>query len=241
MTGVVLAIGGMDSSGGAGLLRDAATVAALGRQMRAAVTSVTAQTDQTVAASHPMPAEVVLAQIASAGPVDAVKIGMLGTAEIVRALAPALPQAPCILDPVLLSSSGHSLLEDTGVSHLLNDLLPRVDLLTPNLPEVFSLASRLGYHGKDPAEAARPLLQTGLRAVLVKGGHATGEESVDLLFRRGQAPLSFAQPRLNATLRGTGCRLASAIACEVAKGAQREAAILAAKAFVHRELTSAAR
>ena len=239
MSQAILCIGGMDSSGGAGILRDAATITAMGGMIRAAVTAVTAQTDRAVTSVHPVPALNVVVQIACSGPVGAIKIGMLGTAEIVRAIPDVLPNVPCVLDPVLLSSSGHPLLEDSGFEALLSDLLPHVDLVTPNLPELTAMAARLGYMGNDAAQAAEALLGAGAPAVLVKGGHGTGEHSVDILFRKSHEPRVFAAPRVAASLRGSGCRLASAIACGLAGGEGLVPAIKVAKSHVHAALMAA--
>ena len=119
MSKAILVIGGVDSGGGAGILRDYSTARNLGVQVRVAVTAVTAQDDEGVHALHPMPPEIVAAQIASTGPVGAVKIGMLGTAAIVAAVVQALPAAvPVVLDPVLRSSSGHDLLDSQGLHAL---------------------------------------------------------------------------------------------------------------------------
>ena len=241
MTPAILCIGGMDSSGGAGLLRDSATIEALGGRMRAAVTAVTAQDDGGLRANLPLPVESVLAQIASAGPVQAVKIGMLGTAPITRAVAQALPEGFRVLDPVLASSSGFALLEPEGIGCLLSDLLPRMDLVTPNLPELYALARHLGCSSDDTAAAARVLLGTGAGAVLVKGGHSEGADSVDTLYRPELEERHFPAPRVDAALRGTGCRLASAIACGMARGDPLESAVAAAKAHVHAALRAARR
>lgn len=239
MREAVLAIGGVDSSGGAGVLRDSATVCALGGVARVAVTAVTAQNDHAVSAVHVMPADVVVDQIEMAGSVGAVKIGMLATAAIVEAVATALPRAPCVLDPVLMSSSGHMLLDDLGLSALLERLLPKVDLLTPNVPELAALARRFGRADEDHHVCAALLLQKGCRAVLVKGGHAEGKASEDHLYLPDRPRVTFTAPRIDATLRGTGCRLASAIALHLANGDSLDHAVGAAKNHVHKELTLA--
>lgn len=236
----VLFIGGMDSSGGAGLLRDAATAAELSAAARVAVTAVTAQSNSRVAAIHPVPPATVAAQIALAAetPLAAVKIGMLGTGGIVRAvaaaLAPVLPGAPLVLDPVLGSSSGRALIDGDGIRTLVASLLPRTALLTPNLPELRALAAPLGL----PPEAAegaiaRALLERGCKAVLVKGGHAEkGPVCEDRLHLPGGRIARFAAPRFDAELRGTGCQLASAIAVQLARGKGLETAVALARETV---------
>ena len=233
MMPAVLFIGGMDSSGGAGLLRDCATAAECGVTPRVAVTAVTAQTDRGVLSVHPVPPEVVAAQIAAAGPVSAVKIGMLCSARIVSAVCDALPAVPCVLDPVVRSSSGHPLIDGDGIGLLLARLLPRVDLLTPNLPELAVLAGKLGASAQpEPCQVAA-LHRAGCRSVLVKGGHATDDTGCeDRLYQRGAAVVRFCDTRLPGTLRGTGCQLASAIAAGLAQGAPLSEAVTAARARV---------
>lgn len=239
MTPRILCIGGMDSSGGAGLLRDSATIQALGCAIRVAVTAVTAQDTHAVTASHPIPIDTIRAQIAHAGPVQAVKIGMLCTSDIVRTVAQALPEGFRVLDPVLLSSSGYPLLDARGVDTLLTELMPKMNLLTPNLPELIALARRSGCETEDRDTCVRALLDQGARAILVKGGHAGGTQSVDYLYSGVSPPVRFSAPRVQATLRGTGCRLASAIACEAANGTPLDQAVQKAKAYVHKALRTA--
>ena len=244
MTRPVLLVGGMDSSGGAGLLRDTATLAGLGVPARVAVTAVTAQTDRAVTASHPVPPEVVAAQIAAAGPdIGAIKIGMLATAGIVEAVANALPPAPLVLDPVLRSSSGADLLDPAGMALLMEKLLPRVFLLTPNLPELRMLAGLVGLkEGAAPERVVRTLLARGCDAVLVKGGHdeADTRSSADTLYRRDDEPVTFASPRYPGTLRGTGCQLASGIAGSLVLGFPLVEAISRAKGLIDARFVAAA-
>lgn len=236
----VLMIGGMDSSGGAGLLRDCATAAAFNITPRVAVTAVTAQTDSAVLRADICAAELVQAQIRAAfqqGAVTAVKIGMLGNAAVVRGVAEALRVdlpvgVPVVLDPVIASSSGKALLDAAGLAAL-TDLLPQVDLVTPNLPELTRLGEGLG--ADDPVAA---LLQTGAGAVLVKGGHDIGAEAVDRLVTADQIT-TFTAPRLPGTRRGTGCTLAAAIACGLAVGQPLPEAVKQAKAHVTAYLQAA--
>ncbi|NVK61255.1 MAG: hydroxymethylpyrimidine/phosphomethylpyrimidine kinase [Rhodobacteraceae bacterium] len=218
MTPVVLCIGGMDSSGGAGLLRDAASVAAAGARTRVAVTAVTAQSDARVRAVSPVAPELVVAQIASAleSRVDAVKLGMLVDAPTVAAVAGVLPQVPLVLDPVLASSSGRVLLDPPGVAALIEALLPRTEVLTPNLPELSAFGACFGISGEP--EIVRALQGTGCRWVLVKGGHADGQGCEDRLYCPDGAIERIHGPRHPRTLRGTGCQLASAIAAGRALG-----------------------
>ena len=236
----VLMIGGMDSSGGAGLLRDCATAAAFKITPRVAVTAVTAQTDSAVLRADICAADLVQTQIRAAfqqGPVAAVKIGMLGNCVVVRAVAEALcadlPMGvPVVLDPVIASSSGKALLDAAGLAAL-TELLPQVGLVTPNLPELARLGEVLG--ADDPVAA---LLQAGAGAVLVKGGHDIGPEAVDRLVTADQV-MTFTAPRLPGTRRGTGCTLAAAIACGLALGQPLPEAVKQAKAHVTAYLQAA--
>jgi hydroxymethylpyrimidine/phosphomethylpyrimidine kinase len=234
----VLLIGGSDSSGGAGLVRDVRTLSDLQVHPLCALTAVTAQTDSAVLASHTVPLPVLRAQLEAAfltGQVKAIKIGMLAGAATVHAVGEALAahrDLPVVLDPVLRASSGGALLDAAGRATLLA-ILPRVTLLTPNLLE---LAELLGVR---PARAeaeilaqGRQLLARGARAVLIKGGHAQGAESVDLLLNGHDEVRAFAAARLSAQMRGSGCALATAIAAHLARGVELTAACAAAKDYV---------
>ncbi|MEX0304390.1 MAG: hydroxymethylpyrimidine/phosphomethylpyrimidine kinase [Leisingera sp.] len=229
----VLTIGGTDSSGGAGLSRDAAMAAELGVMVRPAVTAVTVQTNEAVLAIHPCPPQAVAGQLRAAlatpPPPGAVKIGMLGSAAIAKAVEAALPPGlPLVLDPVLKASSGGTLMDTGGFGALLQ----RAALITPNLAELEHLSDT----GGSLETQAAALLSRGAQAVLVKGGHGSGAESIDLLFTADGKVSSFAAPRLKASKRGTGCSLATAIACRLAQGAGLENACCDGKDAVHRWL-----
>lgn len=232
----VLFIGGMDSSGGAGLLRDAATALALGAPHRVAVTAVTAQSDRQVAASLPMPSKIVDTQIALAADarIGAAKTGMLVNRAVVEAVAAGLPPVPLVVDPVLCASSGGALLDREGLAALIALLLPRATVLTPNLPELQALGLALGRAATaDEAEVVAALLARGCGAVLVKGGHEPqGAMVEDRLYRPARPPLAFRGPRQADTLRGTGCQLASALAVGLAQGWTLPEAVESAKAAV---------
>ena len=230
---MILAIGGTDSSGGAGLTRDTAMAAELGVSVRPVVTAVTVQTNEAVLAVHPWPAEGVAdqARAALATPPlpGAVKVGMLGSAAAAEAVEAALPDdLPIVLDPVLKASSGGTLMAADGFGALLR----RAALVTPNLAELELLS---GVQGSLEAQAAA-LLAQGVQAVLVKGGHGTGAESIDFLFTADHAPVPFAAPRLAVSRRGTGCSLATAIACHLAQGDSLQAACRHGKDAVYRWL-----
>ena len=234
----VLTIAGSDSGCGSGIATDLKTFAAFGVHGLTAITAVTAQTTQRVRAIHRVPAAHVEAQIRAAFAdfrVAAVKIGMLGSVAIVRAVVAALRAGEprhIVLDPVLASSSGTLLLSKAGLHVLREELLPMVTVLTPNLPEAQSL---LGRRIADPARAACDLRALGARAVLLKGGHGRGRDVCDVLAdARGVVELR--HPRLPIQARGTGCALASAIAAGLARGGSLRSASADAEAFVHSAL-----
>lgn len=236
----VLIIAGTDSSGGAGLLRDIAVTRDLGIQARCAVTAVTAQTDHAVAQSLYTPADLIAAQLTaslSGTPPNAIKIGMLGNADSVMAVASTLRgrNIPVVLDPVLASTSGAALLTPEGVAAMIRYLLPLCALVTPNLSEALALT---GPADDTPAHQADRLRSFGVDAVLIKGGHGQGRLSTDILFD-GQGKQLFSARRLPGTRRGTGCTLSTAIACFLASGKDLRQACDAAKRFTHRWISAA--
>ncbi|HVC31561.1 MAG TPA: bifunctional hydroxymethylpyrimidine kinase/phosphomethylpyrimidine kinase [Steroidobacteraceae bacterium] len=235
----VLVIAGSDSSGGAGIVRDLRTLADFGVEAVCAITAVTAQTHGQVASVHHVPPEAVRAQIRAAlasSPVGAIKVGMLGTAATVRAVAESLPRAgtvPLVLDPVLVASSGSVLLDEEGRAQMRARLFPLTTLLTPNIPEAASLCGAPPAAGREALLAqARALLAAGPQAVLLKGGHAEGNEALDLLLPAGGPPRWLSAPRIDARCRGTGCALACAIAAGLASGKPVEDACREAKQYV---------
>ena len=237
----VLVIAGSDSSGGAGLTRDVRSLEAMGAEALCALTAVTAQTDARVLAIHRVPSADVRAQIEAAFAtrrIDAVKIGMLVDRATLEAVADALgnaPAVPVVLDPVLRASSGAALLEDEGYERLRERLFPLTTLLTPNLPEAAELAGVRPEPDPAPArilEWAQRLLEQGVRAVLVKGGHASGVAAADVLVQPDREPVWLSAARLRAARRGTGCALASAIAAALAAGEDLPAACRRGRAHV---------
>ncbi len=243
----VLVIAGTDSSGGAGLARDVRALADSGVEALCAVTAITAQTDAHLLASHPLPPGIVSAQIRAAldsGRIGAVKIGMLATGAIVRAVAETLAHAsslPIVLDPVLLSSSGGMLLDEEGRRELAARLFPLVTLLTPNIPEAESLCGTADTGSAESRLAlARELHAQGPRAVLVKGGHSSGEESADLLLDADGHARWLSGPRIAGRHRGTGCALASAIAGGIARGLPLHEACRLGRDYVRRMLSGSA-
>ena len=219
----VLVIAASDSSGGAGLTRDVSTLCRFATPAVCALTAVTVQSNREVRAVHPLPPELVREQIAAAlltSRVGAIKIGALATAAVALAVAATLPpreKVPIVLDPVLQSSSGGVLLDEGGRRVLVGELLPRATLVTPNIEEIAVLLGAAPARSEDEmAQQGRALLAMGPAAVLVKGGHGEGAEAVDLLLRAGEPVRRLAAPRSRASLRGTGCALASGIAAGLA-------------------------
>jgi hydroxymethylpyrimidine/phosphomethylpyrimidine kinase len=237
----VLLIGGADSSGGAGITRDVATLSAFGVSAAVAITAVTAQTDARVSAIHHVPPEMIAEQITTAlaaRSIAAVKIGMLGCAASLQAVTSALRNVRCaiVLDPVLVASSGRVLLEESALVALRAELLPRATLLTPNIPEAATLlGTSLAVDESMMAAQARALLELGPQAVLLKSGHGSGAQAVDLLMTADRSERLVA-PRLAATLRGTGCMLASAVSAGLAIDKPLLEACVQAKRYVTEQL-----
>ena len=236
---VAVTIAGSDSSGGAGIQADLKTFSALGVYGASVVTALTAQNTQGVNAIHDVPPAFVGKQmdaVFSDLAVEAVKIGMLSRVEIIEAVASGLDKHHAkniVLDPVMVASSGDRLLARDAVEALRRRLMPRARLVTPNLPEAAALAGGpVAESEKDMRAQAERIIALGAKTVLIKGGHGSGNESVDLLVDvNGVIQLS--APRVaTRNTHGTGCSLSSAIAAELAKGATLRDAVRAAKTYV---------
>ncbi|MEO6120579.1 MAG: bifunctional hydroxymethylpyrimidine kinase/phosphomethylpyrimidine kinase, partial [Acidimicrobiales bacterium] len=243
---VALTIAGTDSGGGAGVVADLKVFEAHGVWGTCAVTAVTAQNTVGVHAMAVVPARVVVAQIeAVAGDigVDAAKTGMLATAELVVAVAGAVRRAGIanlVVDPVLVSKHGESLLADDAVAAVRDHLLPLAAIVTPNLSEAARL---VGFAVEDRATmeaAALELVRLGAGAALVKGGHLGGDSSPDCLVVSGVAgTVWFEADRIDSRdTHGTGCVLSAALCAELARGANLPDAVRAAAAFVRRAITA---
>ena len=233
----VLTVAGSDSGGGAGIQADLKTMLALGVHGMSVVTVVTAQNSLGVQGSWELPAEAVRAQfraVADDAGVRAVKTGMLGSARIADTVADLLTglDAPLVVDPVLASKHGDPLLSAEAAALVRDRLLPLATVVTPNLDEVAHLTGLEVADEPGMRAAARALLGYGPRWVLVKGGHLPGPEAADLL-SDGRAEHWFRVPRHpGAHTHGTGCTLASAVACHLALGRTVPDAVAAAKAYV---------
>ena len=240
----LLVIAGSDSSGGAGIQADLKTAQAFGVYAQTAVTAVTVQDTKGVAHVHPMPAEIVAAQInAALGDIgaDVIKIGMLATAEIVTAVADILEtnDIPLVLDTVLLSSSGAPLLDETGVGILKKRLIRRSRLVTPNLPEAEALTGIYPRSEHRLRNAAMVFKMLGNEAVLFKGGHGEGGHVRDVLWAEGEF-IAFEAPRQDTVhTHGTGCTLATAIACGLAQKRDLRDAVARAQTYVQQAIRTA--
>ncbi|MBC2874654.1 MULTISPECIES: bifunctional hydroxymethylpyrimidine kinase/phosphomethylpyrimidine kinase [Streptomyces] len=232
----VLTVAGSDSGGGAGIQADLKTMLALGTHGMSVLTAVTAQNSRGVQGAWPLPAEAVRAQFRSVVDdigVQAVKTGMLASAELVETVAELLAGvgAPVVVDPVGVSKHGDPLLAASALDALRLKLLPLATVATPNLDEAAWLTGVRVTGENDLRRAADALLAFGPRWVLVKGGHLPGD-AVDLLTDGTSEHLLRAPRHDNRHTHGTGCTLASAIACGLAKGLSVPDAVSAAKEYV---------
>ncbi len=239
-----LTIAGSDSSGGAGIQADLKTFAALGVYGMSAITAVTAQNTCGVRAVRAMEPELVAAQIDCIFEdirVDSVKIGMTANAAIISAIAAELrkhPDVPVVLDPVMVSTSGHALLAPDAIRALTRQLLPLATLVTPNLPESAVLTGHEAHTVEGMRAAAAELLALGARAVVVKGGHLDGD-AVDVFFD-GRDCLLLPHPRVaTRSTHGTGCTFSSAVAAALARGKPLPDAVRAAKAYISEAIAHA--
>jgi hydroxymethylpyrimidine/phosphomethylpyrimidine kinase len=230
----VLAVGGSDSSGGAGIQADVKTLHALGVHASTVVTAVTAQSSTDVLDVHDVPVDSIRAQLSAVlGDLgaDVVKTGMLSSAGAVLALAEALQGQPLVIDPVGVSSTGRSLLTPAALGLLRTRLLPLATVVTPNLAEVAALTGLVVEDEAGLQEAAEAVHALGPRWVLVKGGHLPGQPT-DLLYD-GKAALLLQGDRIPTRhTHGTGCTLASALAAHLALGDDVPTAARKAKEFV---------
>ncbi|WP_397410356.1 bifunctional hydroxymethylpyrimidine kinase/phosphomethylpyrimidine kinase [Polaromonas sp.] len=244
----VLSIAGSDSGGGAGIQADLKTFAALGCYGMTAITALTAQNTQGVRAIHGVPPAMLRDQIDAVVEdigVDAVKIGMLHSPEIVQAVAEAIDRhalEKIVLDPVMVATSGAVLIDNPAIEVLVRELFPRAVLVTPNLDEAALLVGRPLNNAEDMEAAAHALLARGARAVLLKGGHLPGDTVMDLLLTAAGERHWMQAPRIrSANTHGTGCTLSSAIAAGLALGQPLQEAVEMARAYVRAALLAGAR
>ncbi|MDC7786635.1 bifunctional hydroxymethylpyrimidine kinase/phosphomethylpyrimidine kinase [Rhodoplanes sp. TEM] len=248
MTAIAVTIAGSDSSGGAGIQADLKTFSALGVYGASVIAALTAQNTRGVTAIHDVPPDFIAAQIDAVFSdlsVDAVKIGMLSVPAAITAVADGLARHRArniVLDPVMISTSGARLLAPEAVDTLIRLLLPAADLITPNLPEAAALLdAAVATTEAEMRGQGEALLARGARAVLIKGGHSEGPESVDLLVTPAGVA-RFTAPRVTTkNTHGTGCTLSSAVAAGLAHGLPLAAAVGDAKAYVAAAIAAADR
>jgi hydroxymethylpyrimidine/phosphomethylpyrimidine kinase len=247
-TPTVLTIAGSDPYGGAGIQIDCKTIHALDAYAFSVTTALTAQNSQGVKTVQSTSSEMFREQLEillNDIKVDSVKIGMLINAEIISIVAESIDKYDLkniILDTVLLSSSGKVLLEPKAIDIMVKDLFPRVDLITPNLPEINTLLNT-DYVGKkdEVREIANAFFDKGVRAILIKGGHSLDKnEATDYLVTRLLEVNSFTTPRVHTShTHGTGCLLSSAIASHLAQGESLKNSVAYAKDFLYKNLLTA--
>lgn len=236
-TGCCLTVAGSDSGGNAGVQADLRVFHDFGLHGCTVFAALTAQNPKGVSAVHPVPPAFIAAQLeAVLGTYDvrAMKTGMLGDVEAVETVAGRLREYPAVakvVDPVMVATSGARLISEPAVEALKRDLLPLASVITPNIPEAQALCGRAAA----PAELARELADTFGCAVLVKGGHASGEDAVDVLCDAQGVVAEFRMPRVDdpVSTHGTGCSFAAALTACLARSLELTEAVRAAKSYVH--------
>ncbi|MCW2475673.1 bifunctional hydroxymethylpyrimidine kinase/phosphomethylpyrimidine kinase [Candidatus Symbiopectobacterium sp. NZEC151] len=242
-----LTIAGTDPSGGAGIQADLKTFSALSAYGTSVITALVAQNTQGVQSVYRIEPDFVAAQLDSVLSdvrIDSAKIGMLAQSDIVEAVAERLQRYAVpyiVLDTVMLAKSGDPLLAPEAVAAIRETLLPRVSLITPNLPEAAALlACNAATTESEMKAQGQGLLEMGCRAVLIKGGHLSDAESPDWLFQRGHAPQRFCAPRVKTRhTHGTGCTLSAALAALRPRHPDWENTVQAAKHYLQHALLAA--
>ncbi len=244
----VLSIAGSDSGGGAGIQADIKAISACGGYAATAITAITVQNTLGVTAVHPIPTEIIEGQIEAVLSdigADAIKIGMLHSEEVIEVVCRAIDKYKprhVVLDPVMVSTSGHRLIEQSAIDMLSRELIPRATIITPNIPEAEIL---LGYkiaNQEALPDAAHELSRDGSISVLLKAGHLTEEMLTDIFLEAGGTIHYLSSPRLDTpNTHGTGCTLSSAVAAFLAKGQTPAEAVRNAKEYLRSALISGAR
>ena len=242
--GRVLTIAGSDSGGGAGVQADIKTVTALGGYAASAITAVTVQNTLGVTGVHPVPLEVIEAQVRAVLDdigADVIKTGMLGDAVTVDLVARLLEEfaMPAVIDPVMVAKGGASLLAAEAVGRVRDRLVPCAALLTPNAPEAEALTGLTVATTDDLRRAGEALLAMGAKAVLMKGGHVAGDRVVDVLMTADGETIFEGERIAGRHTHGTGCTLASACATGIAQGLPLAAAVARAWDYVHEAILRA--
>lgn len=243
----VLTIAGSDSGGGAGIQADIKAISACGAFAASAITAVTVQNTLGVTAVHPIPLEIIEGQInavLSDIGADAIKVGMLHSADVVQLVCRAIdkfkPQN-VVVDPVMVSTSGHRLIEESAIEMVRTELLPRATIITPNIPESEILLGRKIAGQCDLEVAARDLSYDGKVAVLLKAGHLTEAVLTDIFYDLSGEIYRLTSERLyTRNTHGTGCTLSSAVAAFLAQGRPPVEAVHAAKEYLTAAIVSGA-
>ena len=244
----VLTIAGSDSGGGAGIQADIKAISAMGCYAASAITAITVQNTLGVQAVHPVPLDILRGQIdavLSDIGADVVKIGMLHSSEVVILVAEMIEKygiTNVVLDPVMVSTSGHRLIEEDAVEVIKSRLLPLARVITPNVPEAEILAG-CKIAGEDEFEAiARRLSDNGNVSVLMKAGHLSGDSLVDYFYNAEDDTITRLQSKRVQTknTHGTGCTLSSAFAASLAKGENLTDAAISAKRYIEQAIISGA-
>ena len=244
----VLTIAGSDSGGGAGIQADLKTFAAIGCYGMSVITALTAQNTRGVTAIHAVPPSFAVEQITAVFTdigADAVKIGMLYSAELIKAVTETLTKYSArniVLDPVMVAQSGDKLLQDDAIQAIKDHLMPLADVVTPNLPEAEVLLGQKIESFEDMQRAAKSLAQFGGRSILIKGGHLGESKSTDLLYlTEADRFVTLEAERVDSpNNHGTGCTLSSAIAAHMSRGSQIEDAVRKAKMFIQNAIRAGA-
>jgi hydroxymethylpyrimidine/phosphomethylpyrimidine kinase len=244
----VLTIAGSDSGGGAGIQADIKTISAMGCYAASAITAITEQNTLGVQAVHPVPLDILEGQIdavLSDIGADAIKIGMLHSAEVVNLVADMIGKYEIrnvVLDPVMVSTSGHRLIEEDAVEVIIRRLMPLARVITPNIPEAEILAG-CSISGEDVFdEIARKLSGNTGVSVLLKAGHLSGDSLVDYFYNAEDRTMTKLPSKRVHTrnTHGTGCTLSSAFAAALAKGEDLTAAAVSAKKYIEQAIISGA-
>ena len=244
----VLTIAGSDSGGGAGIQADIKSISATGGYAASAITAVTIQNTVGVEAVHPVPVEILGGQIdavLSDIGADAVKIGMLHSEEVIMCVKQKLIDhgvKNIVLDPVMVATSGHKLIEDEAIAVLIRELVPMARVITPNIPEAEIMAGEKIHSQADLPAIARKLSCGGKVSVLMKAGHLTEEDLTDIFYNAEKdACIELHSRRIHsANTHGTGCTLSSAFASYLAQGLDLDDAARAAKDYIAKAIEAGA-
>lgn len=244
----VLTIAGSDSGGGAGIQADIKAISAMGCYAASAITAITVQNTLGVEAVHAVPLEILEGQIdavLSDIGADAIKIGMLHSAEVVNIVAEKIEQygiRNVVLDPVMVSTSGHRLIEENAIEHISKRLLPLARVITPNIPEAEILSGETISSEEDFPDIAKLLSNNGQVSVLLKAGHLTGDDLVDYFYNAEDGTITQLPSKRVYTrnTHGTGCTLSSAFAAALARGEELTQAAVSAKKYIEKAIISGA-